>query len=97
MRIAKTFHFEAAHRLEGWPASHKCHHLHRHSYKVQVLFEGPVPKFGDECVVDFAEINSCWRTIEPMVDHRYLNEALNLKNTTVEVLCVWFAEHFVRV
>src|SRR5437660_7295576 len=94
MRIAKTFRFEAAHRLEGWDPSHKCHNLHGHSYKVQLVLEGPVPKFGDECVLDFGEIRHWWSMIEPSVDHQYLNEALNIKNTTAEVLCVWFAEAF---
>lgn len=61
MLIAKEFRFESAHRLpfhEG-----KCRHLHGHSYKMIVEFEGQTDANG--MVVDFNEIK---KSIQPYVE-----------------------------
>lgn len=36
-RIGKSFTFDAAHRLPGLRAGHKCGRLHGHTYTVEVV------------------------------------------------------------
>src|SRR5262245_2565690 len=92
--IGKTFRFEAAHQLMGWPEVHKCRGLHGHSYKVDVAFQGPVNRH-DGCVIDFANISSTWRTlIFPRLDHKFLNEVCSEANPTAEFLAEWIATAF---
>ena len=61
MRIAKRFHWSAAHRLP-WHEG-PCRHLHGHSYKMEVVVVGPVNQQG--MVLDFADIK---RAIKPLVE-----------------------------
>ncbi len=93
-RVCKTFRFEAAHRLEGWPPEHKCHNMHGHSYRVEVEIEGKVnPETG--VVIDFGVIAEYWkRALLPTLDHKYLNEVLGVKNSTAEYLAMWISRKF---
>ncbi|MCO6459790.1 MAG: 6-carboxytetrahydropterin synthase [Saprospiraceae bacterium] len=61
MIVAKTFKWEAAHRLP-WHSG-KCRHLHGHSYKMTVEFEGQQDENG--FVIDFNEIK---KIVEPYID-----------------------------
>ena len=71
----KEFAFEAAHRLPGLPAEHKCSRLHGHSFKITVYVEGDVdPEFG--WVIDFGDIKSAVKPIIDRLDHFYLNEII---------------------
>ncbi len=36
MKITQAFTFEAAHRLPNVPATHRCHRMHGHSYRVEL-------------------------------------------------------------
>jgi 6-pyruvoyltetrahydropterin/6-carboxytetrahydropterin synthase len=93
MKIGKIFHFEAAHRLAGWPKDHKCYQLHGHSYKVEVEVDGPVnPETGS--VVDFGEITKRWQYIFNTLDHQNLNEVLTVENTTAEYLAALIMSMF---
>lgn len=65
MTVAKKFKWEAAHRIP-WHNG-KCKHLHGHSYKMIVEFEGEPDEKG--FVIDFNEIKTI---IEPhinLIDH----------------------------
>ncbi len=85
------FRFEAAHRLPQVPVGHKCHRLHGHSYRIEVVIEGAVdPQMG--WVVDFADIAAAWQPLHEQLDHYYLNEVVGLENPTSEVLAVWIYE-----
>ena len=94
MKIAKTYRFEAAHRLEGWLEEHKCHRLHGHSYKVEVEVSGPVARFGNGAIVDFGELDECWKPLFRMMDHKYLNDVYGEKNLTAEYLAERICTHF---
>lgn len=61
MIVAKEFKWEAAHRIP-WHGG-KCRHLHGHSYKMIVEFEGTPDEKG--IVIDFKEMK---RIIEPYID-----------------------------
>lgn len=61
MIVAKEFKWEAAHRIP-WHGG-KCRHLHGHSYKMIVEFEGTTDEKG--IVIDFKEMK---KIIEPYID-----------------------------
>jgi len=89
VELFKEFTFEAAHRLPGVAADHKCARLHGHSYRVCVHIEGAVdPVTG--MVMDFADIARAFKPIiEAHLDHYYLNDVEGLENPTSENLARW--------
>jgi 6-pyruvoyltetrahydropterin/6-carboxytetrahydropterin synthase len=86
--VTKEFSFEAAHRLPFLPATHKCHHLHGHSYKVVVACRGPLIPHR-YWVVDYAEITRKVKPLIKQLDHSNLNTQLRVP-TTAENLAKWF-------
>jgi 6-pyruvoyltetrahydropterin/6-carboxytetrahydropterin synthase len=91
MEIFREFCFEAAHRLTGVPADHKCSRLHGHSYRLEVHVAGDVdPESG--MVMDFADIKTAAGPICEELDHHYLNEIDGLENPTSENVARWVWE-----
>ena len=68
-RIAKRFSFEAAHRLVGLPAGHKCANLHGHNYTVEVTLAAADL---DECgfVIDFGALGPVEDFLKSVLDHQ---------------------------
>ena len=88
VRIARSFTFEAAHRLPNLPPGHKCERLHGHSFRVELVCEGEAdPTTG--WLVDFADIKRAFAPGLERLDHRYLNEVDGLENPTAENLARW--------
>lgn len=87
MLIARSFGFEAAHRLPFVPEGHKCGRLHGHSYTATVAVMGS--EAGDGMVVDFGELDELLRPIRDQLDHHYLNEVPGLENPTSEIIARW--------
>lgn len=80
-RIGKRFSFEAAHHLPGLPAAHKCSRPHGHSYTVEVTVaaaELSDPGF----VADFADLGPLRDYLAARLDHRDLNEVLDVEPTS---------------
>ena len=90
MRVSlrKSFGFESAHWLPTFPDDHKCHRLHGHSFRVDVVVEGDVPE-EQGYLVDFAVIKAAIKPIEETLDHRCLNDIEGLENPTSEMLARW--------
>lgn len=89
MELFKEFTFEAAHRLPGVPADHKCARLHGHSYRLIVHVSGAVDP-GSGMVMDFADVKAVVKPlIHERLDHYYLNEVEGLENPTSENLACW--------
>lgn len=65
MIVAKEFKWEAAHRIP-WHAG-KCRHLHGHSYKMIVEFEGTTDEKG--IVIDFKEMKKMIEPYIELIDH----------------------------
>ena len=88
VELRKTFQFEAAHSLPILPADHKCHRLHGHSFKVDVVMAG-------ECderlgwLMDYGEIGEAFDPILKQLDHHHLNEIDGLENPTSENIARW--------
>ena len=89
MEVFKDYRFEAAHRLAHLPATHPCHRLHGHSYRVRVGVAGEVSD-ATGFVVDFADIDAVIAPLVARLDHRDLNEVEGLRWTTAEDLASWF-------
>ncbi len=88
VKLSKSFFFEAAHRLPTFPDGHKCRRLHGHSFKFDVMVEGPIdPAKG--FLIDYGDIK---RIVDPIVrelDHYYLNEIAGLENPSSEMIAKW--------
>lgn len=88
LELRKTFQFEAAHLLPHLPESHKCRRLHGHSFRAEIVVEGPCDeKLG--WVMDYADISEAFKPLWEQLDHRYLNDVPGLENPTSEILAVW--------
>jgi len=87
--VSKEFTFDSAHHLHCYEG--KCKSLHGHTYKLQVIMRGKVDERGIS--IDFADIKRIAKErVIDLLDHRYLNEALPLMNTTAENMVVWIYE-----
>ncbi len=104
MVVAKHFKWEAAHRIP-WHNG-KCKHLHGHSYKMIVEFEGELNDNG--IVIDFNDLKAMVKSHIERIDHTTiisekdseLKEVFDDKNwkyyllpfdSTAENLCKYFA------
>lgn len=88
--ISKQFSFEASHRLDHLPPDHKCHALHGHSYRVEVVLES---RELDErgFVRDYGELAPLRGFVEEKLDHKHLNDAID-GPTTAENLARYIYE-----
>lgn len=87
--ISKEFTFDAAHHLHAYEG--KCGNLHGHTYRVVFGISGTTGTVG--MVLDFSEIKQIWKSsIEPYLDHQYLNTSLPKMNPTAENMVVWIYE-----
>ncbi|MBT8487086.1 MAG: 6-carboxytetrahydropterin synthase QueD [Phycisphaerales bacterium] len=91
VRLMKSFSFEAAHFLPGFPDGHKCRRMHGHSFRVDVFVEGRIPD-GQHHLVDYGEIKDAIRPIRAQLDHYLLNEIPGLEHPTSEVIAAWIWE-----
>lgn len=86
--ITKQFSFEASHKLHGLPEGHKCMRMHGHSYRVIVVLQSEtLDEHG--FVVDYGDLAPLKEYIDSTLDHRHLNDALDMVNPTAEKI----AEH----
>lgn len=88
-KISKTFDFDAAHRLEKLPEEHKCHRLHGHTYRVEVILEGNPNASDLRMFIDYAEIARAWQPLHDLLDHRCLNDIPEIGHPTTEALAEW--------
>ena len=70
MKVCVLEHFDSMHLLPGHP---KCGVPHGHTYRVEVVVEGPVQR---GMVVDFDALKSALREILKTFDHTDLNKLL---------------------
>lgn len=90
MLIAKRFTFDAAHRLATLPESHKCHHLHGHTYQVEIVVVGMRSALDEHgMLVDYDQIAAAWAPVHALLDHKYLNDIPGLEKPTTENLAPW--------
>jgi 6-pyruvoyltetrahydropterin/6-carboxytetrahydropterin synthase len=81
--ISVKSHFDAAHRLVGYPG--KCNRLHGHRWDVEITLVGEELD-GMNMLVDFKEIKDVMNDQLEAFDHFYLNDLLNTIRPTAEFL-----------
>jgi 6-pyruvoyltetrahydropterin/6-carboxytetrahydropterin synthase len=91
VRLAHEFRFEAAHLLPRVPKGHKCARLHGHSFRVELVVEGPVDEHTG-WFLDFQRLFDAWKPLDDLLDHHYLNDVPGLENPTSEILARWIWE-----
>lgn len=87
-RIAKSFCFDAAHRLTRVPPEHPCGRLHGHTYTVTLAIEGE-PGTDTGWLLDFGQVREAFAPLRRQLDHSCLNELPGLENPTAELLARW--------
>jgi 6-pyruvoyltetrahydropterin/6-carboxytetrahydropterin synthase len=93
--ISKRFGFEAAHFLSGLPKKHPCERMHGHSYQVDVRLAAAALT-GPGFVTDFRELAPMKKYLDATLDHRVLNEVLDVEPTSENLalhLATWFLDH----
>ncbi|OPY52163.1 MAG: Dihydroneopterin monophosphate aldolase [Methanosaeta sp. PtaU1.Bin060] len=78
MKLGLIEEFDAAHSLPGYEG--KCANLHGHTYRVEMVIEGPVGEDG--FVMDFYRLKNILKAALHDLDHRCLNDLL--PNPTAE-------------
>ena len=91
VRLTRSFGFEAAHDLPTFPAAHKCRRLHGHSFRFDLVVEGPVDD-AQGYLIDYGQIKDAAKPFVEQLDHHYLNEIEGLANPTSENLARWLWE-----
>lgn len=93
--ISKKWTFDAAHQLPNHDG--KCANLHGHTYTVTITLFGPVKEVNGDpdegMVMDYYHLGKFWKEeLEPILDHKYLNDSLPLEVTTAENIADYLLE-----
>ncbi|MCJ7443132.1 MAG: 6-carboxytetrahydropterin synthase QueD [Methanotrichaceae archaeon] len=80
MKLGLIAEFDAAHHLPSYQG--KCSKIHGHTYKVEVLIEGPVNQDG--LVMDFYQLKKILSSALKDLDHCNLNDII--PNPTAELI-----------
>jgi 6-pyruvoyltetrahydropterin/6-carboxytetrahydropterin synthase len=86
VKLGIVSEFDAAHRLPGYNG--KCSRIHGHTYKVEVVLEGPVNE-NSGFVIDFFELKSILSSALEKLDHGDLNQVL--PNPTAEMIAEYIS------
>jgi 6-pyruvoyltetrahydropterin/6-carboxytetrahydropterin synthase len=82
--ISKTWTFDAAHKLDRLPSSHKCAQLHGHTYRVELILESKeLDSVG--FVLDYGDLDSFGAWLQTTFDHTYLNDVMWNHPTTEHI------------
>lgn len=94
--ICKSWTFDAAHCLPMLPGTHKCHYMHGHTYRMDLLLVG-TPRVDGEylgMVVDYDLLDSVVKPVLAQLDHKVLNEVPGLERApTTELVAAWIFDH----
>jgi 6-pyruvoyltetrahydropterin/6-carboxytetrahydropterin synthase len=90
MKLGLIEEFDAAHSLPGYEG--KCANLHGHTYRVEMVIEGPVGEDG--FVMDFYRLKKILKAALQDLDHRCLNDLL--ANPTAEMIAGWISKRLKR-
>ena len=85
MELSYRFGFDAAHYFAQFPAGHRNHGVHGHSFQVEVAVRGEAdPRTG--FIIDFAQLEEACGELRGALDHRVLNEVEGLDKPSLENL-----------
>lgn len=100
IRIGKRLTFAASHILwnDDWidSANHeifgKCSSMHGHNYVVEIDVAG-TPNSADGMVVNYDVL----KDLIKRVDHKHLNDVVDVHPVTAENLCTWFVHELDQI
>ena len=84
--IAKSFTFEAAHKLAS-SKSIKNKNLHGHSFHVTIFIKGEIKYNG--MIIDFLHLEKKIKLLKEILDHSYLNDIEGIALPTLENIGLW--------
>ena len=87
--LTSQYRFDASHALTHLPPSHPCHHLHGHSYLVEIEVTGAVDP-GTGFLIDYAQITAVVEPLIRLLDHHHLNDVEGLEIASTEYIARWF-------
>ncbi len=91
IELKQQFQIESARFLPRLPATHPCHHMHGHSFKITLTLTGEVhPELG--WLIDYNDVLKIMKPLLAELDHKVLNDVPGLQNPTTENLCIWIYE-----
>ncbi|CAN7507169.1 6-carboxytetrahydropterin synthase [Cupriavidus necator] len=89
--VSQKFYFEAAHTLNREIDSEGSRRIHGHTYHAEVTLRGsPSPDSG--MVVDVGIVRREIDRVRNMLDHRFLDEIVDLGPATLENLCAFIGK-----
>ncbi|RAP35080.1 6-carboxytetrahydropterin synthase QueD [Candidatus Marinamargulisbacteria bacterium SCGC AAA071-K20] len=80
-------HFAAAHFLENYVGP--CANMHGHNYRIQLFVQGDSLNKDNGILVDFKDLKAHLDKFIDTIDHKVLNEVLDI-HTTAECLAKYF-------
>ena len=84
--IAKSFTFEAAHKLENaYKIENK--NIHGHSFHVTIFIKGEINDNG--MILDFSHLEERITVLKEILDHSYLNDIDGIALPTLENIGLW--------
>lgn len=83
-KISKQFSFSASHILEGLPSDHPCSRLHGHNYVITIHLRSNVLN-ETGFVKDYRELSFVKQYIDDKLDHRHLNDVLDVNPTAENI------------
>ena len=84
--IAKSFTFEAAHKLEN-SNNIKNKKIHGHSFHVTIFIKGEIKDNG--MILDFSYLEERIKVLKDILDHSYLNDVEGIVLPTLENIGLW--------
>ncbi len=91
IKITRQFHFDAAHRLNGYGDTHPNDRIHGHSFRVRVTVTGTLNERGQ--ILDMDELSAQLETVRAQLDHHMLNDIDGLAQPTLEHIAIWIWDY----
>lgn len=86
--LSQEFYFDAAHTLEREIEVESSRRIHGHTYHAKLTITGqPDPITG--MILDIGLLKTLVSKIKDSLDHRFLDEVIELKPATLENICLY--------
>ncbi|WP_022685444.1 6-pyruvoyl trahydropterin synthase family protein [Sphingomonas phyllosphaerae] len=86
--LSKDFRFDAAHTLKRSIDADSSRRIHGHSYRAQVVVRG-IPDPATGMIMDLGALDAAMASARDGLDHRFLDEVVDLGPATMENLALW--------
>ena len=95
--IAKSFYFEAAHKLSN-TENEENKNIHGHSYFVEIFIIDQTNEINKNgLILDFSIFQKKLELIKNDLDHKFLNEISGLENPTLENIGIYIYRRLKKI